>query len=373
MLKLIFITISFLPINLFAWESNNFTSRRKIAEASEEEKLENLFSLNDKVNKEIVAVIKKFNKTHSCTDDLKKLKNGKIPLLYSWIDDSLGGIHANIEKYAEESDVTLYDHNKSWLTIAKNLLTSNRNIYNKIYGLQGAMNLNGHVVGADKLGHFVDQGHELMVVLIRAGFNKSGFVNAMKSNNYKEESYYGLWSSGIKSYGDMAASFSGLKFFYNLLHGNNPQVTCNTVTGKYKLNYYFDWSDHINDSWDEGINCSFFDSVDNPYKDITKNAQSPYQVTDEDEKEFLKYLAEFKPPITCPVDKEKCRKISKINCSNYFVSPKCLATVYAKPQCKVNDLNQLLNYKKNKNSIYEYNREILYQEKQNESGHTIHK
>jgi hypothetical protein len=139
------VILYFICLSVYSWETDNFTSRNKILRAGETEKTNNLYKLNDKMNKELHAVIKMANETFDCTKDVEKMKNKQVPLLFQWIDDSLGGTHAVIEKFAEEGGAKLYDHNVSQNRILGTIgdaFTRNNNIYNKVYSLQGAFNLN---------------------------------------------------------------------------------------------------------------------------------------------------------------------------------------------------------------------------------------
>jgi len=329
-----------------AWETDNFTSRRKILKASEEEKNSNLFNLNDEMNKKMLQVIEGVNDDYDCQEDMARIKKGKVPRIYSHIDDVLGGTHAAIEEFAEEGGAKLYDHSRAWL--------AKENIYSKNYGLQGSFNLNGHVIGPDKLGHFVDQGFDLMEVMIEKGINKEGFFASMEESNDLENGFYGISSSGVKSYGDMAANFSGLSFYYNLLFGANPQLKCDSRTKKYTMDYDFDWSDYVDDSWDEGVNCSFFYKVDNPFTGRT----SRFNIKKTDEGDHLqKYLQGLRPPMACPSELNKCKTVSKRNCANYFTSPQCLRKVVTYNKCRVNSLTSVLKVTRNTNSPYKYNRD----------------
>lgn len=381
-----FIIVNLLNLPLGAWETDNFTTRPEVLNASSTEIRNNLNSLNDMVNKNLESVIDDYNSIYNCKDDLADLKNNEVPKLISWIEDKLGGTRGEVEEYAEEGGAKMYHENG---VDPGKFSVLNANLYNKRYGLQGSLNLEGHVIGPDKLGHFFDQGYDLMEVFIEEGQDKKAFQSAMYESNRLEEGFYGLKASDVKSYGDMGANFSGLTFFYNLLSGKNPQVTCNESTGKYKLNYHFDFGQYVNDSWDEGINCSFFESVVNPFqepgekiltvsdcgqgnsgckrrnmrerlkeaarrrRDVLKGAI--YPAATDDEKIFFEKLLSYKPPRICPVNTDKCKEITQLNCSNYFVSPRCIAGVFANPSCNIDNFDEVFAVKPS-TSGYNYNR-----------------
>lgn len=354
--------------NTLAWETDNFTSRRKITKASDKEKTDNLYNMNDRMNEEILSIIDNFAEEYDCSEDIKKLEKKEVPYIFSWIDDALGGTHAEIERFAEEGAVKLYDHNRE-------MMTMDNNLYGKHYGLQGAFNLGGHVIGPDKVGHFVDQGYDLIETFIENGSSKEAFRMAMEDSNDMEEGFFGLIASDVKSYGDMSANFSGLKFYYNLLSGDDPQLTCDPKTNKYKMNYDFNWSDYVNDSWDEGVNCSFFESVENPYVRRSVSAKSGayavptsdiekiYPPADRDEIEFRETLKNFKPPMSCPASADKCKKVTRMNCSNYFVSPKCIRQQDKKVSCNINDFDDLFEVDRKSNYSFDRGNEEKTDEK----------
>jgi hypothetical protein len=205
----------------------------------------------------------------------------------------------------------------------------------------------------------VDQGYDLIKKFIKSGMNEEGFKKAMEKSNDLEEDDYGLGISGIKSYGDMGANFSGLTFYYNLLAGDKPQITCDSKTKKYKINYDFNWADYVNDTWDEGINCSYFESVKNPCEEPRKNTDREIKVTNEDEIYFKQYLKKLKPPLECPADLAKCKKVASRNCANYFVSPKCLVNVYKKIKCDTTNIDALLKVNRSSTSKYKYDRDSI--------------
>lgn len=341
--------------SVYSWETDNFTYRRKILKASDAEKKQNLYALNDETNRRIEEAIKGYNKMGvNCNEDLKLLtkkeKNmwgeRKMPKIYSQIKSVLGGtIFGAMETWSEKSDkVTKYGDG--------NYIYGSDFLAN-FYDLQTAFNLNGHVVGPDKLGHFVDQGFELYQELLSEDDMKKGFDKAMVHSNKMEDSYYGLDASGVKSYGDMSANYSGLKFWYNLYGKDNSYLKCDKKSGKISMNRDFDWSEFADDTWDQGINCSTFEASPNPYKHGQYRSRKNLYTTEMDEG-LKEYLAKVDKTLQCPDDLGRCQEISKQPCSKFYVSPKCLFAANTKLTCPLNDFDKLLAVEDKKG--YKYNR-----------------
>jgi len=346
MRRISFTTITCLLVSsVYSWETDNFTHRRKIAKASEKEKNQNLYALNDETNKRIHKVIKDFNEEMdiNCNEDLKLLKSKettmwgskKMPKIYMQMKDMLGGgLFGAMEKWSEKSDKVTRYGDGSYIY--------GKSIMGNFYNLQTAFNLNGHVVGPDKLGHFVDQGFELYEEFLGGKTPKEGFKKAMQHSNTMEDSYYGIDVSGVKSYGDMGANYSGMKFWYNLTGKDNSYIRCDAKSGKYKVNRDFDWAEFADDTWDQGINCSTFETAKNPYAHGQYRNVSQLFNTEKD-KGLKQYLASVDKTLKCPDDLGKCQEISKKECSKYFVSPKCLFSANTKLSCKQNNFDKLLS------------------------------
>jgi len=354
--------ISMVITSAYAWETDNFTHRRKILKASSSEIKSNLYNLNDETNKRLRETVEKFNdQIGDCSSDLDRFKEESMmggketPKIYKWIKSELGGgLFGAMEEWSEESgEIKQYGDGS--------------NIYGNYYDIQTAFNLNGHVVGPDKLGHFVDQGFDLFTSFVDEGSNKKGFKEAMAYSNDLEEGRYGLFASDVKSYGDMGANFSGMKFWYNLTGKKNSYLTCDEKTGEYKVNRDFNWAEYADDSWDEGVSCSFFDTVANPYEKpgLIKSSSRGrpgrlqprtfgFEKTNMD-KDLEKYLKGLNPPLSCPDGSSQCREIAQMNCSNYFVSPKCIFKANVKATCDMSNFDSLFYVAEN--SEYKFDRE----------------
>jgi hypothetical protein len=127
--------------------------------------------------------------------------------------------------------------------------------------LASAINIRGHFVGTDKFEHFTGTGFRYF----RNYYYKHQSIDEIVNIGTKAENgIMGAFSTGVISYGDMAAEFNGMRFWNNVL-AKNPDVLGETF-GPYVIcknnqwvkNKEIDFSKFVDDSWDEGINCSKF-------------------------------------------------------------------------------------------------------------------
>ncbi len=158
------------------------------------------------------------------------------------------------------------------------------------------INLGGHLIGIDKIGHFFAEGHtyyQIYKSAIDSGMNERAAIKAvLKRGENLENGMQGLLTNGVYSFADLSANFAGLKFWKVLLDGDNPYIKC--VMGEdgikeYKLVRPIDMRDFVDDSWDEAINCSGYKSSM--------------------QRQIEQYLDVHKDGVRCPVEKSACHAI----------------------------------------------------------------
>jgi len=121
--------------------------------------------------------------------------------------------------------------------------------------------------GADKLGHFIDQGF----AYFRIAYPGGGSVDeAVQYGDTQERTYFGALLSGIYSYADQAANFQGMRFYTELLghypdpltgrRTDRPLVRCRA--GQWVRVRDFDWRRFVDAAWNEAENCSLFRNAD---------------------------------------------------------------------------------------------------------------
>tara|TARA_Y100000780_G_scaffold227170_1_gene242584 strand:- start:49744 stop:50880 length:1137 start_codon:yes stop_codon:yes gene_type:complete len=354
--NLIYISIAFLVGGYSqAWETDNISTRVQLLKQSETLVRHNLYLINDQSNEMIEAAINHFNKKNRCEEDSKS----NNPKIYAMVKNTMGGgfISGALEDWVEESD--------SGVKIPS---LKGVDIYSVFHwNPEPPMNLAGHVVGTDKLGHFIDQGFELFS---KYKLERNDIKDVLKYSESTEETFgmYGLLPAGIKSYGDLAANFKGLHFYLNLLSGKDPHIKCNIKNGRYYLAKPLNWADYIDASLDEGVNCSLFHSMEGP---VTPALERMYLKKSSDinsqGKSFRKNLKklyeeiyslpenkELKLNNFCPVESRKCDAILGLNCAAYTVSPQCFTSSSSTRSYSCSEILPGYPVRKHKYKSYQY-------------------
>lgn len=123
------------------------------------------------------------------------------------------------------------------------------------------INVNGNYVGVDKFEHFAGTGY---IYFMNHYIDKNSIESTLKIGTVGEEGLLGGYTTGVISYGDMAAEFNGMRFWNDILannpdiigQGHGPYVKC-------EKNHWvkvkeIDFSDYVDSTWDESLNCSKF-------------------------------------------------------------------------------------------------------------------
>jgi hypothetical protein len=134
----------------------------------------------------------------------------------------------------------------------------------------------------------------------QSGQLKDGFLFSLNS----ELGSHGLTSNGIKSYADMMANYKGLQFYQSLFDKKNPYFVCSGQSWE-RTERKFDWREHIDDAWDESINCNKYGSLETETKVMR-----------------MIMLRGFDG---CPVVEESCKELGKKykNIQEYVLNPDC--------------------------------------------------
>jgi len=227
------------------------------------------------------------------------LKGCDLKALHSAIKDKLGG--GEIGKF------------EFWATktpdLKKTTVLQSQSIYADAGLLTGSFGIAavgivpsyvvaGKYIGADKLGHFFDQGYDYYEAIY---IKHQQAASTIETTGIQDEAgVNGMVGNGVRSYADMAANFSGYLFWRDVMGGTNPYFECKD--GKLERTARkFDWADYVSDAWDEGINCSeFSSSVDTGVK---------------------KALAKL--GLSCPINPKACQNIASQLCGYSFLSPAC--------------------------------------------------
>lgn len=128
-------------------------------------------------------------------------------------------------------------------------------------GLTSHIQHDGLLIGADKFGHFFDEGYYYYYIVHRQGFL---LEKALRFGELIESTFEGSGSSGIYSYADLAANYSGYHFWQDTL-GSSPEnlqskyVSCSgDRKGYWTSKAPVDLKSYLGPAWDEGMNCNGF-------------------------------------------------------------------------------------------------------------------
>ena len=144
--------------------------------------------------------------------------------------------------------------------------------------LSDVVNINGHLVGLDKMGHFFAQGWQYFDL---THYDEKMIEEAIEWGRQKETGIFGYTTTGIFSYADLVANLNGWRFWNKVLlkqddplkggianFFNRPYVTCDIqildsirnrqIIRAWEYNTRFDLSDYIDGAWDEGNNCNSY-------------------------------------------------------------------------------------------------------------------
>jgi len=167
-------------------------------------------------------------------------------------------------------------------------LSLNDSIYRDINYIEGlslnlkelsdVVNINGHLVGLDKTGHFFAQGWQYFVMTDQ---DKETLDQAIAWGRQKETGLFGYTTTGIFSFADLVANLNGWRFWNKVLlkqddplkgaianFFDHPYVSCDIqiidsirnrkIIKAWEYKSRFDLADYIDGAWDEGNNCNSY-------------------------------------------------------------------------------------------------------------------
>lgn len=229
-----------------AHETDQFSNRADpIADSTE--------PLNQKVNQAIRRVAKTHENNKSRRDIVDALFNKLgsrflVDRLEGWAIKS-----PKIEKLATDRYESVYAKHPIWAT----RVTS-------IFGVGETIRVNNQLIGTDKIGHFMSQGRKIYRRYLDYGSEERAVVQAA----HAEFMIFGQISNGNFSNADLVANYEGHRFFRSLFEDDiipGKQSILRWEDGGWIVQREFDWSDHVNEYWDEALNINHFDKLLYPY------------------------------------------------------------------------------------------------------------
>lgn len=200
--------------------------------------------------------------------------------------------------------VTSKDFDKSYVTIEESIYQDFKWYQSFVQGFWArrvkdptapTLRVGEVLVGTDKFEHFMGSGF----LYYRKNYIKGKGVRAAMDIGYSAETgLMGAITTGVKAYGDLAANFNGMRFWNHVLqkyddilgeqYNIGPYVECQD--DKWVMVKEMDWSDYVDHSFDEALNCSAF-----PSQNMVDVVQKRIDIVAEKSGQKM----------TCPLDPEK--------------------------------------------------------------------
>lgn len=131
----------------------------------------------------------------------------------------------------------------------------------RIFSMSRNIQINGIVIGTDKLSHFISTGlryfNTYKKALRKGKSQEKAFKKAIHFGVFTERYILGKMGSGVFSYGDLEANFNGLLMNIRFC-GDVDNSYLKYINGRWELNSRFDIGEYVNPNWSEVFNRSFF-------------------------------------------------------------------------------------------------------------------
>jgi len=248
------------PAPALADEADNFTCRALL-------KRDSRAALDALMNARIQEAIDRSNhhRRGACGADclfreLRKGIGGSVPepvtliphaRFERWIRDQTGVDRCHL-KFSE----TIYGahpYNLPWLLP----------LYGRIVFVADSILLSGHVVGIDKISHFIREGRDFWRDVTEyhrdiASVLREDLGPPRWQLGWNEFGLKGMSLTGVLSYADLAASYFGFRFWTDLFSLGRPEsfVAVDPSIQRFTQIRPFTFADYVNEAWDEGVNYS---------------------------------------------------------------------------------------------------------------------
>ena len=225
-----------------AYETDQFYNRSQpIADSTE--------ALNKKVNETLQQIVDTWEKGA----DERALVNS--------VYNKLGGHHwvDKLERWAMKSPAVEKLETPRYDSIYAGMpIWSTRTTF--LFGIGSTLRVNENLIGSDKIGHFFSQGRKFYRRYLRYGSEHE----AAKQSAYTERAIFGSGTTGSYSNADLVANYEGYRFYRSLFDdgviAGKPAILRWQDSG-WIVQRKFDWSDHVNEYWDEALNVNGYDNL----------------------------------------------------------------------------------------------------------------
>jgi hypothetical protein len=229
-----------------AYETDQFINRTEVIEDS-----------NSLMSKKVtLAISETITGWHGPRDEMKVV-NGiyyKIGGKH-WVDklERFAMDSSEVERLPSPDDNSIYYGHPIWATRVA-----------FFFGVDETVLINGVLVGTDKIGHFLSQGWKFYKRWVKVGDESK----AAEQSAFTERALFGQMTTGSYSNADLVANYEGYRFYRSLFEddivGNKPAILA-WKQDHWIMQRPFDWSDHVNDYWDEALNINHYDKLLYPH------------------------------------------------------------------------------------------------------------
>jgi hypothetical protein len=245
-----------LSVQTFAAETDQFTKRNAPLEDSAP-------LLNSKANKAIASSLKNLNNENAGCNEKLLYKE-----LRKYFANHLSGRFVidliendEIPKIQIDLNDSVFQDWQPWDGLGLGLILKRKSDV----VMSPEVNIGGHKVGTDKFEHMFGQGFKYFTVNYLEG---KGVRKAVSGGTFRERYMLGgaKLNNGLFSFGDLSANFNGMRFWNHMLqlrddvlgadHNIGPYIACQN--NEWKQVKDLDLTNYIDESMDEGINCSQF-------------------------------------------------------------------------------------------------------------------
>ena len=306
-MKLGLILFLIIPFHsLFASEMDSITRRYESISDS-------LLFFNDHMNTKIAHIINKANEEDVCS--LDTLDKWTRKTLTARVDKVF--IFSPLQLIADKSNKIDKLHIKFKDSIYKYVSFLESPVL-QTFPLAPLISLNGHLIGSDKFSHFLNLGYEYFWRMQKG----DDLENVLNYSKFLEKYFWGGISTGIISHADLVANLQGLRFFGRFFSkgvdpltgdDNSPRAYLDCRGNKWVQLREFDFSEYVDQGWDEGQNCNAYRT-----KRITRKVKRA--IKELERRSGKNY--------SCPIVPTTCKalKIKYSNVMKLILSPECLGS-----------------------------------------------
>jgi hypothetical protein len=251
--------------------------------------------INNAANAHLEDALRSANHNRSCSYSKKSTANLYDELKKHFANHTKGEFVKDILAMRKDISHSLRIQDsvyRRW-NITNGLVTTLSLASRKPLALFPLLNFKGHSLGLDKFEHMFGMG---FIYFNRHNLNKKSLGSVLKHGILRERTVLGgfVLATGVYSYADLSANFNGMRFWNHILQqqddvlgeefNHGPYVKCED--GKWKAVKKIDFSNYIDDSMDESMNCSNFASRGGL-------------------KKFKRAVKQLSPEYSCPMSTDK--------------------------------------------------------------------